>query len=154
MRLGLYLIFLLVSAGCDLRKKRVPVWIYVVAGIVAVVWATVSTLVFRQTYQAAEHFAGVGVGAVLLLISVISGGSIGAGDGCFFIVAGLYLKFWEVLMILCYSTLLCGLYGLGYYVWKFIHGGVCAGKETIPFLPFVAAPSVWMVISEVMQHGW
>lgn len=153
MRLGLYLFFLLVSAGCDLRKKRVPVWIYVVAAIVAIIWATASVLVFQQNYQVAEHLASVGVGALLLLISVISRGSIGAGDGCFFIIAGLFLKFWEVMMVLCYSTLLCGLYGLGYYVWKFIHGGGCVGKETIPFLPFVIVPSVWMGISEVMQHG-
>lgn len=146
---GIFAGFLAVSAIQDLRKKRVELWIYLLFGGMAFVWAGCQILRARETYLILDHLASVVIGIGILLAGVWSDGAVGSGDGLFFCVAGVILGFWENVMLLLYGTLLCGLFSLGYFLWGRVHGMEGVGKTMIPFLPFVAVPGIWLIVERI-----
>lgn len=144
--MAVFMGFLLVAAGQDLYRKGIKVWVFVLFGIIALaadgyLWSQAG-----GEFCWRSHLWSCGVGAGLLLLGKICGGSIGAGDGCFFLISGLLLEFWENLMVLCIGVILCGSYGLCLFVWKKIRTGENIGKQTVPFLPFAVIPGVWMAV--------
>lgn len=88
--------------------------------------------------------AGCMVGAALLLLSCIAKGALGAGDGWFFFVTGLYLGFWKNLLLLCSALFFCSLFGLGYVVFGGIKGKDYR-KKTLPFLVFTLPAGIWLI---------
>ena len=120
--------FTVLAAGQDLRKKQVDVNLYWIFGIIAG-----AALIFRMWEdqnmmweKAVQGAAGLLPGLALLGLGKVSSGSIGAGDGCYFLISGLLLGFWRNLAVLFYGTLCCGLFCLVYFVW-----GNFKKKETI-----------------------
>lgn len=152
MKRWLFGVFLAVAAGQDLKRKRVDIWIYLLFGTLAA-----AVLIGSQSGRMTEceiWLKGLAEavwclcpGLVLLGFGRVSRGGIGVGDGCFFLVSGLLLSFWENMMILGYGTLLCGLYSLGYLVWKRMKRGTPADvrRHKIPFLPFLLPPGIWLL---------
>ncbi len=170
MKRWLFGIFLAVAAGQDLKKQRVDLWIYLLFGGLAtavVIGSQLSGMVDEGMAAAvlagsqpgrmtegeiclkglAEVIRSICPGLVLLGVGKVSRGGIGTGDGCFFLISGLLISFWENMMILGYGTLLCGLYSLGYLVWKRMNRGTLADarRHTIPFLPFLLPPGIWLL---------
>ncbi len=76
--------------------------------------------------------AGVGVGLVLLVISLISDGQVGLGDAAVVIVTGIFLGFWQNLGLLWLSTTLAGCCSL--VLWLVFRKG---RKYEVPFIPFM-----------------
>lgn len=146
---GLFLVFLLAAAMQDIREKQVDVRIYLVFGVSALVLGVGRWLGQGEVYGVLEHAAGMVPGLLLLGAGRISRGGIGTGDGCFFLVSGLMLGFWENLALLCYSTLCCGVFCLGYFVWAKQKQGEHIGKRTVPFLPFAILPGIWLAVREM-----
>ena len=140
--------FLAVAAGQDLRKKQVDIWIYVLFGSLALAAAAGRQMWGNAGYQWMEHVGGICLGLLLSGIGVISRGSIGIGDGCFFLVSGLMLKFRQSMLLLCYGILFCGLYCLIYLVWLRFHstGIATVRKHIVPFLPFLVPPGIWLLM--------
>jgi len=147
--IGIFAGFLTFSAIQDLRKKRVAVWIYMLFGGLALLWAGCRIVRARETYVILDHLASILIGIVILLAGIWSDGAVGSGDGWFFCVAGVILGFWENVMLLLYGTLLCGLFSLGYFFWGKIHQREGVGKTMIPFLPFVAIPGIWLIVERI-----
>lgn len=147
--------FTALAAGQDLRKKQVDINLYWIFGMIAG-----AILVFRMWEnqnimweKAAEGLFGFLPGLVLLGLGKVSRGSIGAGDGCYFLISGLLLGFWRNLAVLFYGTLCCGLFCLVYFVWGNFKKKDNLRKQTVPFLPFAAVPVFWMIIGEA-AGGW
>lgn len=146
MRMWVFLGFMLTAAIQDFRKKEVDLWVFVLFGAAAFLlnvylWITAETKFLWQ-----EHLLSCGLGAGLLLTGKLSQDGIGAGDGLFFLTSGLMLRFWENLTILCSGIFLGGMYGLAVFGWNQIYGKKNVRKMTIPFLPFVAIPGIWMAV--------
>ena len=94
--------FTVLAAGQDLRKKQVDVNLYWIFGIIAG-----AALIFRMWEdqnmmweKAVQGAAGLLPGLALLGLGKVSSGSIGAGDGCYFLISGLLLGFWRNLAVL------------------------------------------------------
>lgn len=145
----LFACFLLLAAAQDLKRKQVDIWVYLLFGGAALTAGIGRQLTGTADSVWLEHLGGAGLGLGLLVASAVSRGGIGMGDGCFFVVSGLFLGFWENFMILCYGVLLCGMFCLGYLIWCRFHVISDVRKRVIPFLPFVVPPGIWVVI-----HGW
>ncbi len=119
---------LLIVAGLeDVFRKRVHLWPIVAFGIGAVI---------MQLYLGEAALwsiaAGVGVGLVLLVISLISDGQVGLGDAAVVIVTGIFLGFWQNLGLLWLSTTLAGCCSL--VLWLVFRKG---RKYEVPFIPFM-----------------
>lgn len=138
--------FMLTAAIQDLRKKEVELWVFVLFGGAACLLNIYLWLSARTGLAWQDQLLSCGLGAGLLLAAKLSQGGIGAGDGLFFLISGLMLRFWENLVILCGGILLGGMYALAVFGWNQMYGTRNVRKITIPFLPFAALPGIWMSI--------
>lgn len=142
---GIFLLFLLVAAGRDLKKKSVEIWIYLIFGIWALLDIGYRWVVMGQQIDCGNLFSSLCLGFGLLGCGILWRDAVGLGDGCFFLVSGLLLGFWENLALLCYGMLLCSLYCLGYLIWNQVYCHRNVRKDTVPFLPFLVPVGIWIV---------
>lgn len=142
---GIFLLFLLVAAGRDLKKKSVEIWIYIIFGIWALLDMGYRWVVMGQQIDYGNLFSSLCLGFGLLGCGILWRDAVGLGDGCFFLVSGLLLGFWENLALLCYGMLLCSLYCLGYLIWNQVYYRRNVRKDTVPFLPFLVPVGIWIV---------
>lgn len=86
-------------------------------------------------------WAGCLIGAALFLISRITEGALGQGDGLFFLIAGIYLGFWKNLFLLVSTLFLCSIAGLIYMVLGRLNGKDYR-KKTLPLLIFTVPAGI------------
>ena len=79
-----------------------------------------------------DMLGGASVGVVLLVIGYLSKEKIGYGDGILFVATGIYLGFWNNLILLWLSTSLAGIYGIILMLLK-----KKKKDNEIPLVPFV-----------------
>lgn len=146
--------FTALAAGQDMRKKQVDINVFIVFGLMAAAAAVFRIWEKRNGAgeQVVVYMTGILPGLVLLCLGKVSRGSIGAGDGCYFLISGLLLGFWKNLALLFYGTLCCGLFCLGYFVWGSLKQTDCMRKKTVPFLPFAAIPVFCMAVNEAVGN--
>ena len=103
--------------------------------------AAVLLHLFAQEESVFYLMTGMSVGIVLLLYSLVTHESIGYGDGCLFVMTGLFLGFWENLVLLLLASVLAG---IGAAVLLFFRKK--KKKERIPFVPFVFTAYVLLLL--------
>ncbi len=113
----------------DLQEMPVSLWYY---GML-------------QEASPVSLIGGASLGAVMMLLSRVSGGSLGMGDGIFFLISGIYLGFWRNLMLLCAALLLCSGAGLYCIVRGRATGRDCR-KKRLPFLVFALIPGIVLAV--------
>ncbi len=84
---------------------------------------------------------GICIGGLLLLGALVSRESIGIGDGLLFVVTGIYLGFWENLVLLFLAAAACAVTGLILMLAK-----KYTRKHSLPFVPFVLASDLAMLM--------
>ncbi|GHU43179.1 hypothetical protein FACS1894111_08360 [Clostridia bacterium] len=122
----------------DVRKKKIsipPIPGFMGIGIVF--------FVLFRSFPLLSMAGGVAVGAVIMLISRITKGSIGMGDGIILAVSGLYLGFEKNLFLFFVGIFYAALCSLGLILWK-----KKKGKEEIAFIPFLLAAYLSMLIGD------
>lgn len=143
MREWLWIGFLMTAAIQDFRKKQVDIWVYLVFGALGAVWVGYRMIWYGEMYQFFDHATSCSLGFGLLGVSMMSRGEIGCGDGCFFLVSGILLGFWENLLLLLWGSLCCGLFCLVLIAGDMVRQKK-ACRRSVPFLPFVALPGLLM----------
>lgn len=79
-----------------------------------------------------DAVAGACVGLFIIVLSVLSHGAIGAGDGLVLMVSGIYIGMWDNLILLWVAVLIAGAAGL--IKRCMLHTGK---KDTMPFAPML-----------------
>ncbi len=128
---------LLICAIQDLFKKRVYVW---VIGIGAVL--TFVCLPFTEKLSVADCIGGLAVGLGTLLISKITAGKIGMGDGILLCVTGIGLGFWNNLELFGIALFLAAILSIFLLLLRIVDR-----KQSIPFIPFLFAGYIIIVIA-------
>lgn len=125
---------LLLFAWTDHRRQEVLLLPLIGAGIVGLIMH-----VWMQEQSVFGLLAGGAIGVFLLFYGRMTGESVGYGDGCLFIMTGIFLGFWRNLELLVIASLLAACYA-GYLV--------VAKKKTkgerFPFVPFVWISSLFL----------
>lgn len=113
----------------DIRKKSVPVWFLfgMAAGVIPIA-------LFERNIPLMARAFGFSVGALFLLVSVLSKEAVGKGDAILIGISGAALGFSAISVILCISFFLLSVISLGLLVIKRL-----GRKDRIPFFPFLAA---------------
>lgn len=123
----------------DIWKKRISVrylWIFGAAGI--------AINLFQKSISVPDMLLGVAVGVALVVVSLLTRGSIGLGDGFLLMTAGVFLGGSSVLELLFISLLYAALVSLGMLAfrrWK--------RKREIPFVPFLLLGYLTMMVTGV-----
>lgn len=124
---GIRMIVLLVSlffcAWIDWKTERVSVPLLLLGGMAAVLLH-----LFAQEESVFYLMTGMSVGIALLLYSLVTHESIGYGDGCLFVMTGLFLGIWENLVLLLLASVLAG---IGSAVLLFFRKNEEKGKNTV-----------------------
>ena len=113
----------------DIRKKEIQsvrVLCFGIGGILLHLW--------QRNHSLYSMLGGIAVGAAVIILSLVSGGIIGIGDGLVLCVAGIYIGGINTMRLLLTGLFLSSLYAL---VLLFMHRK--RRKDTIPFIPFLLA---------------
>ena len=138
-----FLLFLLSASWQDLKKKTIKKSTFQIWGTVGVILQAAH--IFSQIFMGTEKmemqvivqevtglmFAAL-LGILLLSLSTATEEAMGKGDGCFFLVAGIFLGFWKNMLLLSGGLFLC----FPAAVYLMIKGRKARNTESIPFLPF------------------
>lgn len=130
-------VLLLICAIQDLFKKRVYLW---VIGIGAVL--TFICLPFLKELSVIDCIGGLAVGLTTMLISKITAGKIGMGDGLILCVTGVGLGFWNNLELFGVALFLAAVLSIILMILR-----VVDRKKSIPFIPFLFAGYLIIVLA-------
>lgn len=130
-------IFLLAAAWEDGRRKSISIQLFISAGAAGII------LCLLQREDLISRLTGCLVGLALLVVSRLTNESVGTGDGCFFIISGLFFPVLFNLKLLVYGLSLCGIFCSLFFLINRVNG-VDVGKEKIPFIPFLVP--VWLIM--------
>ncbi len=126
---------LAICAAEDIRKKQIHLNLILAFGIIGVVFHMLWQM---QTIE--NVLFGMGVGGALLLLSVLTRGKIGIGDGILLVVTGIYLGLEQNLELLVCSLFICAVYALFLLALR-----KRSRKDTVAFVPFVLISYVCML---------
>lgn len=155
----LLLAFMFLCALEDLRKRKIPLWLCVFFMLLFLLlrgsavyppWpgekgqplADVLFWGFAETASLFSVGIGCGLGLGLMLLSRMSGGAVGMGDGVYFLITGIYLGGAKNLQLFLAALLLAALWGLVYYFAGLLKG-CCRGRTKLPFLAFAFLAGLW-----------
>ncbi len=149
-RLAVFAVFLGGAAWQDVRRRQVNGLFLIGFGLLGMVfWLSAAWFVWKGEGVWQEVlFSGAGgalLGAALLLLGRLSGGALGEGDGCFFIISGLYLGLKGNIGLFFAALTACFLFCCLLLLWG-SWKGVSVRKRRVPFLPFAALGALGLAI--------
>ncbi len=131
-----WLLGLTLAAWEDLRSREFPYWIFwfwLIPGLGNVV-----------TDSVWKHLGAASVGTGMLLVSRVTGGALGAGDGLFFLLSACYLDLQETVLLFLMALGISCLWSMTAVLRSF--ATAAAGKTmTIPFLACAWLPGLWLI---------
>lgn len=89
-------------------------------------------ILFCNDISLVDRLAGAAVGAGVMLLSYISGGKIGMGDGIVLCITGLGLGFWGNMELFCLALMLAAGLSIILLILRKANR-----KKSIPFIPFM-----------------
>ena len=164
LKVLILLIFLVAASIWDLKERCIPVWVFSLTGIVIVFLELVFILnEMSGIMEEAEYAAvavkqvmvtangiltvklgGMAVGFALLVISKLTQGQIGEGDGITFLITGFSLGFGDNFLLLLEALLLSFAWSLVLMFMKKINL-----KTSLPFLPFVLTAFIIRMVPQM-----
>ena len=133
-------VFLCLLSVSDIRTGTIPAWAPPVFGIAMTVLH-----LFLADLTLAEIFAGLIPGAVLLFLSLAFRSSLGTGDGLTVLACGASLGAERTFAALTAALVVCAIFCAILLLLKRARRSDC-----LPFLPFLAASHLFMLIAEVI----
>lgn len=132
VKAGTLCISLFANAWIDCKKQKIYLWLICITGLFGM-----TVHIFLQDMNIQNILAGISVGVMLLLFSYFTKESIGYGDGCLFMMTGIFLGFWENLCLLFLSCIFAGVTAAFFLLLK-----RKKKEDRLPFVPFVALACV------------
>ena len=146
-----YSFALLAAAWEDLKSREVSIFLCLVMAVIGTVAGSLTFLTeeiggatFFSPDKIMYKIAALTPGAVLLVLSRVSRGAVGEGDGWFFLATGLCLGCERTFLLLAGGILLCGLFSLPVLAMGYVYGK-SRRKMEVPFLPFLVP--VWFCMN-------
>ncbi len=120
----------------DYKIKKIPVVPLILTGI----FGMILHLIYEQR-DIKDIIGGIAIGIVLYIVSEVTKGKIGKGDSFLFMVTGVFLGFWNNLILLWTASIMAGVVGLFVIVYH-----KKSWDYKLPFVPFVLAAAFVMLI--------
>lgn len=122
--LGTLLLFCSVQ---DILKKKIYLWVVAIGGVV-----TISCLPFCEQLSLFSRLGGCMIGIGVIIISIITHGKIGMGDGILLCITGIGLGFWGNLELFGIALFFAAMVSIFLLVCR-----LADRKKSIPFVPFL-----------------
>ena len=121
-------ISLLGLAMVDIFRKRIPLMV-----VVGLIVTAIGAVIFTHSFDVVLTLGGAGVGLVFILVSKVTKEGIGYGDSLLILALGIYLGFWEVMVLIMIAFFLSALFAVFVAIIR-----KKGRKATFPFVPFIA----------------
>lgn len=118
-------LYLSINSLSDIRYKKISLFVSVLFGIAAIL----VNIIIRQ-YSLLSLILAVVLGGIIMLVSKITKGAIGIGDGIVLMVLGLYTGIYINLTVLFYGFLVSALMSILLLSLKRVRK-----KDSLPFVP-------------------
>lgn len=132
---------MIICAVVDIKKKEIPVWIFVVLGVTALTGS-----ICGGGYGLYKMAAGVIPGILLLGLARITEQSIGYGDGIILAEIGCMTGAGICTIILAGALALAGIFSMGMLIVKRVDK-----RYRIPFIPFLTTVYIIVVCLQGRQ---
>lgn len=132
-------VMLVVCGIQDLKTKKITLWIILVSIILII-----ACLPFCNTIKMTEIAGGIAIGVSVIVISYITGGKIGLGDGLILCATGIGLGFWGNLELFGIALLFAAIVSIILLVLR-----LADRKKCIPFVPFLLFAYLFLIIIEM-----
>lgn len=136
-------ITLLLCAAQDMRKKKVFLWMIILGAVLVAVCVP-----FCHTYSLIDRLGGLAVGGGVVLISKLTQGKIGLGDGLLLCVTGIGLGFWGNLELFGVALFLASILAIFLLVFR-----MADRNKSFPFIPFMFIGYVVIYIANYLAAG-
>jgi leader peptidase (prepilin peptidase)/N-methyltransferase len=130
-------ILLLFCSAQDLWRKKVYLWVLGLGGTLIL-----ACLPFCEKVVLMSRVGGLIVGLVVIMISKITAGKIGMGDGILLCVTGIGLGFWANMELFGIALSLAAVLSI---ILLMLH--IVDRKKSIPFIPFLFAGYLILFVS-------
>ena len=157
------LVYALICAEEDLRTRQISIYLSVAFGIAGAV------LCLARGREPAELLSALLPCAAMTVISLLTRGSLGAGDALFAGVCALFLPVREMIYVVLVSLWLSGMAALVIVASGMITAGsrrnaaipVCGGASgrnrkgavrTIPYITVMLVPIVWIAVNRLILN--
>lgn len=134
-------VFFILGTYFDLKYKGLPKWFLAGGFLLSLILCGI----FKPV-SLVEMLSGMAVGGALLLISLLTKGALGLGDGLFLVVVGIHLGVGAVITVLAFGLLISAIFSLVLLVFRKV-----SRKSSVPFVPFL---TVAYVITFLGQEGY
>lgn len=132
-----WLLCLTMAAVWDIKERTVSCILLIICGGFGIVYAWGTEI--------SVHFQGVMIGIGMLILSRVTCGAIGTGDGWFFVASAWYLNAEEMWQLLLGSLTISWLWGIG-VILKRSWQGKNIRKDTLPFLACTWPVGIWILL--------
>lgn len=132
-------LLLLVTAVQDIKRKEVSLWLLGVFGVLGIGAAFLTGA--EEPAALIGAAGGAAVGILVILVSRLTEGAIGMGDGLLLTVTGIYLGFRENLCLFLCGTFLAAALSVILLIMKKV-----TRKTACPFIPFLFAGYLLMKV--------
>ena len=129
-------IFIAVCAISDFRKKSIDMRIFIITAMLealAYIWMLLADVSINWSCMA----IGAAVGMLMLIISGITKGQIGAGDAVFLILTGIAMGGYRNVLLCCSGMLASALFGILMCMIRIFRGKSIRGYD-FAFIPLLA----------------
>ncbi|HEX3076805.1 MAG TPA: prepilin peptidase [Lachnospiraceae bacterium] len=121
------ILFLMTLAVIDMKERKIPCVVLSISFLIALL----STVLVKHGITT-EQLCGMTIGFLFILISFVTRGQLGLGDGITVVITGVVIGFWDNLLMVLYALFAAGITAIILIVFKRSNR-----KERIPFLPFL-----------------
>lgn len=117
----------MVAAVQDLLTKKIRVWTLILCSLPVCV-----CIPFCSSLTLYDRILGFILGTGVMLLSKLTKGKIGAGDGMVLCVTGLGLGFWGNMELFALALTIAAVFSIGLLILRLVNR-----KHSIPFIPFL-----------------
>ena len=136
-----FLIFAGAAAVQDLRNLSISLRTFLIFGLLGAVLC-----ICRRSLEPGALLQGFLPGLTLLVLSRLSGGSLGTGDALYFLTAAFYLELWQLFLLFAGGLLLCSGAALCMLAAGFLRGRDMRRKR-IPFVVCLLPPALLLCLT-------
>jgi leader peptidase (prepilin peptidase)/N-methyltransferase len=129
-------LMLLICGVQDALKKKIYIWILALGAILMGI-----VLLFSSSVPIVERIGGIAIGVCVIVISKITGGKIGMGDGILLCITGMGLGFWGNLELFGIALFFAAVVSILLLIFR-----LADRKKSIPFVPFLFFGYVFLLI--------
>ena len=128
---------LFLCAVQDILRKKIYLWIIGVGA-----FTTLLFLPFCANLPILDRIGGLIIGLCIIILSIITAGKIGTGDGALLCITGLGLGFWRNLELFGAALFLAATVSIILLIFR-----LADRRRSIPFVPFVFAGYLILMIT-------